>query len=37
MTSHAYVQRASEALVLCDRGWILLYALFMVVFPTEGQ
>lgn len=37
MTSHAYVQGASEALVLHDRGWILLYARFMVILPTEGQ
>lgn len=37
MTSHAYVQGASEALVLSDRGWILLNALFMVIFPTQGQ
>lgn len=37
MTSHAYVQGASEALVLHDRGRILLYARFMVILPTEGQ
>lgn len=37
MTSHADVQGASEALVLHDCGWVLLYAGFMVVLPTEGQ
>lgn len=37
MTSHADVQGASEALVLHDRGWILLYARFVVILPTEGQ
>lgn len=37
MTSHAYVQGASEALVLHDCGRILLYACFMVILPTEGQ
>lgn len=37
MTSHADVQGASEALILHDCGWVLLYAGFMVVLPTEGQ
>lgn len=37
MASHAYVQGASEALVLHDRGRILLYARFVVILPAEGQ
>lgn len=37
MTSHAYVQRASETLVLHDCGRVFLYAFFMVILPTERQ
>lgn len=37
MTSHADVQGASEALVLHDCGWVLQYARFVVILPTEGQ